>query len=161
MEVGYDLWRGIGDEGRDFFLPRMKGDFVGFYDVPASAGDMAILGRIIMAELKVPMIREDAEDEEDAQPEWRESTVPLLHAALHGGWTGHSERCTLPSIFAAMGVPKSERDPFGRWSPSGSDDYVRTYRALVRDLMERFRRMIASKDAMKIADDEDAIEEAV
>jgi hypothetical protein len=35
-----------------------------------------------------------------------------------------------------MGVPKSERDPLGRWSPSGSDDYVRTYRALVNELIK-------------------------
>ena len=59
-----------------------------------------------------------------------------------------------------MGVPKAERDPLGRWSPSGSDDYVRTYRALIRDLLGRFRRAASLGQLAAFAEEEEAIEEA-
>jgi hypothetical protein len=84
---------------------------------------------------------------------------PLIPVPLLGGWSGHSERSTLPSILAAMGVPKAERDPLGRWSPSGSDDYVRTYRALMINLAKRFRLMVLGGEILRATDDQDAIEE--
>ena len=46
-------------------------------------------------------------------------------------WTEHSERATMPSALAALGIEKSERDLLGRWTPEGSDQYVRTYNAVV------------------------------
>ena len=66
----------------------------------------------------------------------------------------------MPSLLASMGVPKAERDPLGRWSPSGSDDYVRTYRALIRDLMGRFRRAASLGGLASFAEEEEAIDEA-
>jgi hypothetical protein len=59
-----------------------------------------------------------------------------------------------------MGVPKSERDPLGRWSPSGSDDYVRTYRALVSSLAHKFRAMLAEGQVAASTDEEEALDEA-
>jgi hypothetical protein len=41
-------------------------------------------------------------------------------------WTEHSERATLSSGLAALGVQKPERDLLGRWKPEGSDQYART-----------------------------------
>ena len=58
-----------------------------------------------------------------------------------------------------MGVPKSERDPLGRWSPSGSDDYVRTYRALVSSLAYKFRAMLAGGNIIGSTDEEEAFDE--
>ena len=58
-----------------------------------------------------------------------------------------------------MGVPKSERDPLGRWSPSGSDDYVRTYRALINNLAHKFCAMLAGGNVLCTADEEEAIDE--
>ena len=46
-------------------------------------------------------------------------------------WTEHSERATLSSGLAAIGVQKPDRDLLGRWKPEGSDQYVRTYNAAV------------------------------
>ena len=45
------------------------------------------------------------------------------------------------------------------WSPSGSDDYVRTYRALMNTLAKKFRAMVSGGDVLKAADEEEAIEE--
>ena len=67
----------------------------------------------------------------------------------------------MPSIFASMGVPKSERDPLGRWSPSGSDDYVRTYRALISNLAYKFRAMLAGGNVLCVTDEEEAIDEVM
>ena len=41
----------------------------------------------------------------------------------------------MPSILAAAGFGKSDRDMIGRWSPEGSDDYVRSYRAVVKKMV--------------------------
>ena len=65
----------------------------------------------------------------------------------------------MPSIFASMGVPKSERDPLGRWSPSGSDDYVRTYRALINNLAHKFRAMLSCGNVLCATDEQEAIDE--
>ena len=48
----------------------------------------------------------------------------------------------------------------GRWSPSGSDDYVRTYRALIRDLMGRVRRAVSLGEAASFAEEDEAIDDA-
>ena len=53
-------------------------------------------------------------------------------------WTEHSERSTMPSGLAALGVQKCDRDLLGRWTPEGSDQYVRTYNAVVKGLQKRF-----------------------
>ena len=50
---------------------------------------------------------------------------------LIGHWTEHGDRALLVSWAAAIGDPKQVRDLLGRWSPSGSDEYVRTARATV------------------------------
>ena len=67
----------------------------------------------------------------------------------------------MPSIFAAAGVPKSERDPLGRWSPSGSNDYVRTYRSLVKGLAGKFRSLILAVAIFEGLDEDDAISDVV
>lgn len=46
-------------------------------------------------------------------------------------WTEHSERTTMSSGLAALGVLKDERHMLGRWKPKGSDQYVRTYNMAV------------------------------
>ena len=44
----------------------------------------------------------------------------------------------------------------GRWSPDGSDDYVRTYKAAVRDLIARFANTVAAGRSYEAFDEEDA-----
>ncbi len=153
LRTGHELWSHLGSKERDYFLPRFTGDLADCFGIPASAGDLAILGRKVLGETKVPVWGADGFDG------WSEGLVPLVPVPLLNGWTGHSERCTLPSLFAAMGVAKQDRDPLGRWSPSGSDDYVRTYRALVQSLMKRMRAMLGEGNVFKAADEEEAIED--
>ena len=50
----------------------------------------------------------------------------------------HSERATLSSGLAALGVEKSDRDFLGHWCPEGSDVYVRTYNSIVKKMQRKF-----------------------
>jgi len=100
MDVGFELWAKIGDKNRDFFLPRPGPDLESFTQVPASAGDLAALGRLTLERLRIPIRRVDP----PAGDHWQEGPEDLLAEGPAGGWTGHSERCTLPSAFAALGA---------------------------------------------------------
>ena len=55
LEVGFGLWSKLPDPERDFFLPRVKGDLVSFYEGPASSADLAMLGTLLLSELRVPV----------------------------------------------------------------------------------------------------------
>jgi len=143
LEVGYNLWAPIGPKDRDYFLPTPERCLGAFTRSPATEADMATLNKLVLQDLVSPL----------------GASHPLVPASLLDGWTGHSERCTMPSVLAALGVPKGDRDLLGRWSPSGSDDYVRSYRAMVRSVMTRFRQALASK-TLEPADEEEAVEEA-
>ena len=125
------------------------------------------MGTLLLSGLRVPVYAKQSEDfahpntEEGAETKWVASVVPLLPPNLVAGWTGHSERATLPSLFAAMQVPKAERDPLGRWAPTGSDDYVRTYRALMRNLAGRLRQVVCDGTLYVAGDEGDAMEDVV
>ena len=47
----------------------------------------------------------------------------------------------------------------GRWAPDGSDDYVRTYRSIVRELVGKFVSTVRAGRAYTAFDEEDAIAE--
>ena len=74
-------------------------------------------------------------------------------------WTEHSERATLSSGLAAVGVGKLERDMLGRWCPEGSDQYVRTYNAAVGRLQKKFSRYASTKNAYKRLDEGSTLED--
>ena len=68
-------------------------------------------------------------------------------------WTEHSERATLSSDLAALGIVKSERDLLGRWSPEGSDQYVRSYNAVITRLQRVFATAVRQGGAFKRLDE--------
>ena len=74
-------------------------------------------------------------------------------------WSEHSERTTLPSALAALGVHKDERDLIGRWLPEGSNQYVRTYNAAVSRLQRRVAGVIRSGAAYEKFDEGSVLEE--
>ena len=47
----------------------------------------------------------------------------------------------------------------GRWSADGSDEYVRTYRAVLRDLAVRFTAAVRSGNSYVTLDEEDAFDQ--
>ena len=48
--------------------------------------------------------------------------LPLLCRGAQCYWQGHSDRATLPTLAAAVGISKERRDRLGRWKPSESDE---------------------------------------
>ena len=72
---------------------------------------------------------------------------PLLPEGWCRFWTEHSERSTLSSGLASLGVVKTERDLLGRWSPEGSDQYVRTYNSVVGRLQHMYAAAVRRGDA--------------
>ena len=94
--------------------------------VPAGTSKGDVTGGEVMAYQEA--VAWSTEVMQDLRDEKGEQLIP------HGWeryWTEHSERATMPSALAALGIEKSERDLLGRWTPEGSDQYVRTYNAVV------------------------------
>ena len=83
----------------------------------------------------------------------------LLPGILLERWTNHSERASLPSALAAIGIAKERRNMLGRWRPDGSDEHVRTYRASARSLIGSFLEMVVKGVAFVKFDEEDAVED--
>jgi hypothetical protein len=81
------------------------------------------------------------------------SEVPLLPLALVDFWTEHSPRAFMPSITGLLEVEKSTRDLLGRWSPTGSEDYTRTYRQMVKRLQLDVIKAIRANDQRLVEDD--------
>jgi hypothetical protein len=152
LKVGFDLWRKLAPWPRDYLIPRAASGLHDFVVKFASTADMAVVNYLVLRVLKVP----NAAVPEGGATEWT-SMAPLLSPDLARAWSGHSERSTIPSALAALGVPKAERDPLGRWHPEGSDDYVRSYRALVRRLVGKYAEAATSKNAFNDLDEDDAI----
>ena len=117
LERGFDFFKAIEEEERDHFLPRPSADLEGFRKGAATPMDWAALG------VKALTMIKDGKDE------------LLMEPAMAMCFTGHSERTTLASILISSGAPKSDRDLVGRWSPEGSDDYVRSYRAAIKRIV--------------------------
>ena len=135
IEKGLVLLEGFGEPERDYFLPRMSSDLTQGLPSPCSYTLSASLTRILMKELKRPVF-------EDGQ--WKQSDHPLVHQLMEGFWTEHSPRAVLPSVLAVLDEDKLRIDYLGKWSPSGSQDYTRTYRAIVRSLQEKAVKEIRS-----------------
>ena len=150
LGVGHALWVKFGDPNRDYFFMRPSPDLESFEIGPATSGDAASLGLKVLYELRVPALGEE-------DKVWHTGEQPLLGEVLARGWTGHSERSTLPSILAALGVKKSERDFLGRWSAEGSNDYTRTYRTMVKNLTRKLMDSTQQGDVYDRLDEEDAL----
>ena len=153
LEEGYGLWRRAAPWPRDHFLPRPTADLEGFFRKVAEPANIAALNTKVLEMLKVPVL-----DDKDAGLEKMQyDEEKMLCDDLVPVWSGHSERATLASGLAAFGVPRSERDPLGRWCAEGSDTYVRSYRALVKKLVLLYVTKAMSQDGYIDMDEEDAI----
>ena len=130
MEEGFELWKKLAPFERDYFLPRGDATWESALQRPASYADAAAAGRALLGVLRIP----------GGDPE---SDRALPKECLDF-WTEHSERATLPSALAALGVPKIRRDPLGRWSPDGADTYTRTIRAVATRLQAQVAAVIRS-----------------
>ena len=133
MVKGFRLWQGEGIyKNGDFFIPLPNRDFSGSLPRRADSSAFSGLCKRVLAELKVP-----AWDGE----RWREGGEGgslLLPFPLQMFWTGHGHRHWVPSVAAAVGLPKPEVDFVGRWgiNEGQSHDYVLTSRQVCLKVQE-------------------------
>jgi len=155
LRVGFDLWTSLAPWERDHFLPRSLPNLCAFEKRHAGTSDVAALNVAALAYLGKPVWLEG---------EWGTDSGKWLPRSVVEAWTGHSERATLTSALATLGIGREERNPLGRWAPEASDGYVRTYRALVRKFLARFVQEVHSGRAYQSFDEDEtylAILEAI
>ena len=124
LRTGMKLMNSLGNLDRDFLLMKMldyEGKAAG--ESMASYSDAVASFTLVISQLTIPLVCPDAG--------WIESQMRLVPAELYGFWSRHSGRCVLPSVLALLEVEKTMADNLGRWSPSGSSTYVRTYTRVV------------------------------
>lgn len=85
--------------------------------------------------------------------DFTQNELPLLPLELIDFWTEHSPRACMPSWAGLLGVEKSVRDLLGRWSPTGSEDYTRTYRLMVKKMQTDIIKAIRAGDDRLQEDD--------
>ena len=129
---GFRIWQSkdYGFE-RDYFLPLAGADMDKPLHRMAHYSDAAANSRALLRALKVPAMKEGVG--------WTERDLHLLPEGLEKFWSEHSERHWLPSVAAAHGVSKGERDFVGRWGIDRcqSNDYVLTSRQIVLGIQRR------------------------
>ena len=105
---GFGLLKVAGSLHRDYFLPGLSTDMMSFQDRVAIGGDLAGMCTRVLMELSCPVF--------DCAKGWVKGPEKLLSREAVCGFTGHSERATLPSLLAAMGFrgPSARRWGDGR-----------------------------------------------
>eukprot|EP00434_Breviolum_minutum_P043184 symbB.v1.2.038481.t1/scaffold6004.1/size21842/3 len=143
LKTGFDLLKSEADFERDYLMPQLESDWNSFRKKAASYNDMSVyscgLRRALCSNL---------------------SFEELIPDALACYWTEHSERATLPTGLAMIGIPKSDRDLVGRWKPDASDSYIRSYNGLVAKLQYKFSSVCRQEKRYKILDEIDVAESA-
>ena len=81
----------------------------------------------------------------------------MMTAMCAAGWTGHSERATVTSVLAAAGYSQEDRAYLGRCAGS-SEEYVRTYRAVIRRLTVGFVHVSTTRGAYETFDEAEVYE---
>jgi len=147
LQVGFDLWVALAPWDRDHFFPRPLPDMAGFEKRHAGVADLSAMNSSALAHLGRPVRMEQG---------WGVDAGRWLPEEVVQAWTGHSERATVTSALASLGVGREERNPLGRWAPEASDQYVRTYKTLVRRLVGKFVAEVKGGGAWTNFDEEDA-----
>ena len=149
LRRGFELWQEAVPQDVDHFLPRPAGDLSSFTRRVASTHDLAAMFRAALQGLLVPALGDAG---------WATTEEEFVNDSFAGTFTGHSERCSLPSLAATLGVPKAERDYLGRWSPSGSDEYIRSSKVVMRKTVEKLMEASVALEAYVTTDESESFE---
>ena len=151
LRIGWELLEGptVGF-GRDFFMIDFADDWTTPYTHYLEPEGVGIMIRKMLKELPCPA-RLGCNN-------WiGQNDQKLLQHELASFWTGHSARHTLPTLAAAIGSGKDQRDYLGRWAyqKHGSNDYVVTARQIVHSIqMKVVHAIIAGEPAPGIVEEE-------
>ena len=137
LKSGLDIWLGYGCPDRDYFVFIAGANFWEPIQRYASTERVASYVRLVFAALEQPF--------KPRFSKWKvRSDSPLLSESGVLFWSGHSMRHFIPSVAAAINIPKDQRDYVGRWHVNfhQSADYVHTSRQIVVQVQERVNRAL-------------------
>ena len=137
LKDGYEIWQGFGLEQRDYFVFCSQKDFSAPSMRFANSEKIAVMVRKVFTTLQQPL-------KTRFQP-WRVyDDSKLLHEDGVLFRSGHSMRHFLPSVSAAIGVSKEQRDFVGRWHVNlhQSSDYIHTSRQIVMEIQDKVNKSI-------------------
>ena len=143
LKTGFGLLKSEADLERDYLVPQLDKNWNSFRRKAASYNGMATYSCGLRRALRSG-VTFDA----------------LLPDDLASFWTEHSERATLPTGLAMLGISKPDRDLVGRWKPDASDSYVRSYNGLVAKLQNRFANATRLEHRSKTLDEIDVVASA-
>ena len=140
---GFQLLKTYADFDRDYLLPKLTADWGGFMQRYATYQDVTAYSC---------RLRKHLVSHYDINPLFPEDFASF--------WTEHSERATLPTALAMLGVQGAQKDLVGRWKPEASDTYVRAYNGLVSQLQAKYSKTLRKHDRYTLLDEIDIIESA-
>ena len=128
LPIGFRLWQSLGQGFvRDYFLPLPTPDLSGFREAPASYSDSLRMTRIVLRELHLPIPAQG----QGSAVIWTFGDLPLLPPEAALFWSEHGDRALLATWAATFSYSRDVRDRLGRWSVTGSEEYVRDSRTIV------------------------------
>lgn len=150
-KIGLDLVKfHLGDD-KPYLLESCSSDFERSTGRKMKYSQSAALSRQVLKELRIPAVRDG---------KWVYTGDPAVPSELLDMFTEHSGRCGIPTLSVFVESDKAVRDMVGRWRPSGSDDYCRSFRTIVANLQVRIARALISGEGMRLMHDEDVVERA-
>ena len=120
---------------RDYLLDEPTKDCRGTTDRRLTHPQATALCKRIISELRVPILKGSR---------WVAGEERVVPPLLEDLFSQHSGRAVLPSMSIHVEGDKSKRDCLGRWKPSASDDYVRTYRSVVAAIQVKTAKAVQS-----------------
>jgi hypothetical protein len=155
--LGIDWWRhwreldeGLWDQSQRSYVVPARPQTPGSIPKMANYAEISGATKRLMSLVKLPGYCKDTES-------WFETPEFLHEDVLMDFYTEHSGRSVMPSLAAFIEAEKSKRDMLGRWRPSGSDDYVRTYSQIVVGLQERVIRGLQEGEGLTVMKEEDVV----
>ena len=150
IQVGLEIYtimaRRANHLNKDFLMPIPDETLANFRRRTMKYPDAMSFSRAMWSELLAPI-----KDEKGRH-------LPLLRPESSCCWSEHSERVTITSWAAVIGVDKEIRRRWGRWRPSVDEDYVTTTRRLLRDAQKEVAgRIRRQHGALDVVDDRSVV----
>lgn len=142
LSTGFHIWAQIKPSDR-YFLGLPSKSLGAVRPIEASYWEISLMSRALLA--SAPHMERYAD--EGGVFAWRPTGRYLMRSWATQFWTEHSDRATLVSWAAALGISREDRDFLGRWKPEASDMYVRTARLRVEAVQRRIAEATRSAEA--------------
>ena len=114
-----ELGASYGNGNRDFLLPRPGRHLESFRGAMVKYPEAMAMSRALLGMVKRP----------DRDGDWRQLLISIPETTAY--WSEHSERVTIISWAAALGVDPDSRKRWGRWRPTTDEDYAKTSQTMV------------------------------